>query len=143
MSHDPLPQPPELPADPADSSAEHSADHRENDKTSVPDKTAPSVVPANNDVTRAGMVWVGVVAGLLVLVLLIVFILQNQDRVEVHFLGFAGALSIGMALFIAAVGGGILVAIAGAVRILQLRRQRRRRAAQLTSGPRATGRTKK
>jgi len=71
------------------------------------------------------MVWVAVVAGLIVLVLLIIFILQNQDRVTVNYLGVSGALSVGMAMFIAAVGGGILVAIAGAVRLLQLRSQRR------------------
>ncbi|WP_426939963.1 LapA family protein [Pseudarthrobacter sp. S6] len=57
--------------------------------------------------------------------LLIIFILQNQDRVTVRYLGVAGELSLGMALFIAAVAGGILVAIAGATRILQLRSQRR------------------
>lgn len=75
--------------------------------------------------TRAGMIWVAVSAGLIVLILLIIFILQNQDRVTVHFLGIAGELSLGMALFIAAVAGGVLVAIAGAARILQLRSQRR------------------
>ncbi|WP_426975428.1 LapA family protein [Pseudarthrobacter sp. O4] len=57
--------------------------------------------------------------------LLIIFILQNQDRVTVHYLGVAGELSLSMALFIAAVAGGILVAITGAARILQLRSQRR------------------
>ena len=71
------------------------------------------------------MIWVAVSAGLIVLILLIIFILQNQDRVTVHFLGIAGGLSLGMALFIAAVAGGVLVAIAGAARILQLRSQRR------------------
>lgn len=70
------------------------------------------------------MIWVAVSAGLVLLVLLIIFILQNQDRVTVHYLGVAGELSLGMALFIAAVAGGILVAIAGAARILQLRSQR-------------------
>ncbi|MET3809110.1 putative integral membrane protein [Arthrobacter sp. UYEF3] len=77
------------------------------------------------DVTRAGMIWVAVSAGLVLLVLLIIFILQNQDRVTVYYFGAAGELSLGMALFIAAVAGGILVAIAGAARILQLRKQRR------------------
>lgn len=81
--------------------------------------------PGASDVTRAGMIWVAVSAGLVVLVLLITFILQNQDRVTVNYFNIAGELSLGMALFIAAVSGGILVAIAGAARILQLRNQRR------------------
>lgn len=83
----------------------------------------------NADVTRAGVIWVAISAGLVVLVLLIIFILQNEDRVTVKYFGASGELSLGMALFIAAVGGAILVAVAGAVRILQLRNQRRRQRA--------------
>ena len=84
------------------------------------------------------MIWVAVSAGLVVLVLLIIFILQNQDRVTVNYFNVAGELSLGMALFIAAVAGGILVAIAGAARILQLRRQRRH--PQASPGASADGR---
>jgi lipopolysaccharide assembly protein A len=82
------------------------------------------------------MIWVAVTAGLVVLVLLIVFILQNQDRVIVHYLGASGELSLGMALFAAAVAGGILVAVSGAARILQLRNQRRRAPAGPSAAPR-------
>ncbi len=64
---------------------------------------------------------------LVVLVLLIIFFIQNQDMVSVKFLGWEGRLAQGVAFFIAAVGGGILVAIAGGARILQLRRTERRR----------------
>ncbi len=94
------------------------------------------------EVTRAGMIWVAVSAGLVLLVLLIIFILQNQDRVTVSYLGAVGELSLGMALFIAAVAGGILVAIAGAARILQLRSQRRHPTNILpgSQGPATTGR---
>ncbi|QCB98957.1 DUF1049 domain-containing protein [Arthrobacter sp. PAMC25564] len=77
--------------------------------------------PARHEVTRAGMIWVAVASALVVLILLIAFILQNQDSVSVKFFGLDGAVSLGMALFIAAVGGGVLVAIAGAARIIQLR----------------------
>jgi uncharacterized integral membrane protein len=58
--------------------------------------------------------------------MLIVFILQNSTRVEVHYLGLAGSLPLGMALLIAAVGGGVLVAIAGVARVTQLRMNARR-----------------
>jgi uncharacterized integral membrane protein len=73
-------------------------------------------------VTWAGMVWVATVAALVVLSLLIVLILQNQDLVQVQYLGLSGSLPLGVGLFIAAVAGGLLVAVAGAVRITQLRR---------------------
>ncbi|WP_423183601.1 lipopolysaccharide assembly protein LapA domain-containing protein [Arthrobacter sp. NyZ413] len=77
-------------------------------------------------VTRAGVVWTAVVVALVVLILLIVFFLQNQDSVRVYFLGLGGYVPLGLALFIAAVAGGVLVAVAGAVRILQLRLLARR-----------------
>jgi len=65
-------------------------------------------------------------AALLLLTMLIVFILQNTARVEVHYLGLAGSLPLGMALLIAAVGGGVVVAIAGIARVTQLRMKARR-----------------
>jgi uncharacterized integral membrane protein len=60
------------------------------------------------------------------LILLIVFVLQNSTKVEVHFLGLSGTIPLGMALLIAAVGGGVLVAIAGVARVTQLRMNARR-----------------
>ncbi|MGY3566542.1 LapA family protein [Sinomonas sp. RB5] len=72
------------------------------------------------------MVWAAVVVALLALVLLIIFILQNQQPAKVLFLGLEGTVTLGMALLIAAVGGGILVAAAGAARIVQLRSNARR-----------------
>lgn len=77
-------------------------------------------------VTRAGVVWAAVVAALVLLILLIIFILQNQDQVAVRYFGLEGLVPLGMALFIASVTGGVLVAMAGGARILQLRRNAHR-----------------
>lgn len=83
--------------------------------------------PADRDiedkpqVTRAGMIWTATVAGLILLVLLIIFIAQNQDQVTLRYFGLEGIVNLGLALFIAAVGGGLLTAMAGAARIIQLR----------------------
>jgi uncharacterized integral membrane protein len=81
----------------------------------------PGIAEPERKVTRAGMIWAAVASALVVLVLLIVFILQNQELVQVKFFGLEGAVSLGVSLFIAAVGGGVLVAMAGAARIIQLR----------------------
>ncbi|WP_113719034.1 LapA family protein [Arthrobacter dokdonensis] len=86
----------------------------------------PARSKSNSVVTRASMMWVATAAGLLVLVLLIIFILQNQESVTLHYFGLNGTVSIGVGLFIGAVGGGIIVAIAGTVRIIQLRARVRR-----------------
>lgn len=77
--------------------------------------------------TRASAVWVATGAALLLLVMLIVFILQNPTRVVVHFLGLSGSLSLGMAMLIASVTGGVLVAIAGVARVTELRLNARRK----------------
>jgi uncharacterized integral membrane protein len=94
----------------------------------APPASAPSVTSADSEprLTRASAAWVATAVALLLLVLLIIFILQNSTRVEVHYLGFAGSLPLGMALLIAAVGGGVMVAIAGVARVTQLRRHARR-----------------
>ncbi|WP_104141024.1 lipopolysaccharide assembly LapA domain-containing protein [Arthrobacter sp. ZGTC131] len=92
--------------------------------------TAPAAgTEPKRPVTRAGMIWAAVASALAVLVLLIVFILQNQELVQVKFFGLEGAVALGIALFIAAVGGGVLVAMAGAARIIQLRAADHRRRA--------------
>jgi uncharacterized integral membrane protein len=95
-----------------------------------PQSAAPTPPPAPPDkvlpVTRASAAWVATAIALLLLAMLIVFILQNSTRVEVHYLGLAGSLPLGMALLIAAVGAGVVVAIAGGARVTQLRRKVRR-----------------
>ena len=86
----------------------------------------PAAVPVRPAVgTRAGVVWTFTIVALIVLVFLVVFMVQNQDRVTVYFLGFHGQLALGIAMLIAAVAGATVVAIAGAVRIIQLRSRAR------------------
>jgi uncharacterized integral membrane protein len=76
--------------------------------------------------TRVSAAWVAVAVSLVLLLLLLVFILQNSHRASVHFLWLEGSVPIGVALFAASILGGGLVAIAGASRIVQLRRSARR-----------------
>ncbi len=93
-----------------------------------PTPRAGAAAPADQPgVTRAGVVWAAVVASLILLILLIIFILQNQDQVAVRYFALEGFVPLGMALFIASVSGGVLVAVAGGARILQLRRNAHRR----------------
>ena len=91
---------------------------------SVRDGSPPA--PGGPRLTRASAVWVATGAALVLLVLLIVFVLQNSTKVELHFLGLSATIPLGMALLIAAVGGGVVVAIAGIARVSQLRMNARR-----------------
>ena len=77
-------------------------------------------------VTRISAAWVAIGVSLLVLVLLLIFILQNLQQVRIHFVGLSGRIPLGLALLIAAVGGGVVVAVSGTLRVLQLRRAARK-----------------
>jgi uncharacterized integral membrane protein len=77
--------------------------------------------------SRSGVLWTGLILSALVLLVLLIFILQNSAPVQINFLGASGTLPIGVALLLAAIAGLLLVAIPGGLRILQLRKAARRR----------------
>lgn len=85
--------------------------------------TRPERVSAPVRRTRAGAAWVGIAVGALVLVLLIVFMLQNTAPVEVAFFGLRGSAPLALTLLIAGVGVGIVALAIGSLRIAQLRRR--------------------
>ena len=97
-------------------------------QSSHDDSTRP--VPTRSPVprSRAGGLWVAAVIFAVVLLLLLIFVLQNGQRVDVSFLGAHGQLPLGVALLLAAVFGVLLVALPGTARIVQLRMLRHRRA---------------
>lgn len=90
--------------------------------------------------SRAGGVWVAAVVFAFVLLLLLIFVLQNGQRAEVSFLGAHGTLPMGVALLLAAVFGVLLVALPGTARIVQLRMLDRRPITQ-PGGPPGPGPT--
>ena len=61
-----------------------------------------------------------------VLLLLLIFILQNSRTVGISYLGARGHLPLGVALLLAAVSGVFLVVLPGTARIIQLRITARR-----------------
>lgn len=77
--------------------------------------------------TRVGGMYVALALFALVLLLLLVFILENLRRVDIAFFGAHAHLPLGVALLLAAVFGNLLILIPGTARILQLRAAARRR----------------
>ena len=71
---------------------------------------------------RVGTVWVGLIAAAVFLILLVVFIAQNQTTVSIRFLGWSGMFPLGLTVLIASIVGVLIAAIPGSVRIVQLRR---------------------
>ena len=76
--------------------------------------------------SRVSATWTAVLAGALILVLLLVFILQNSNRVKVSFFGGSWQIPLGVALLFAAVGGVLLVGTIGVARLTQVRLSARR-----------------
>jgi uncharacterized integral membrane protein len=83
---------------------------------------APMPPDEAKKLTRAGALWTALAGGFLVLVLLLVFIMQNTDTTTIHMFGWAWQVPIGVSLLLGAIAGGLLTFLVGTVRILQLRR---------------------
>jgi lipopolysaccharide assembly protein A len=76
--------------------------------------------------TRLSGAWTALVVGIVALVVILIFILQNLQSVEVYFLFFHGHLPLAVALLFAMVLGAVVVLAFGGGRILQLRLMARR-----------------
>jgi uncharacterized integral membrane protein len=95
----------------------------------APAQAAPSHAadpPLQIKRTRTSGLWVAVGFFAVILLLLLIFILQNGKTVDVSYMGAHGHLPLGVAMLLAAVGGVLLVVLAGAARISQLRTVARR-----------------
>ena len=94
----------------------------------APPTAAPPPLPPQHRIkrTRTSGIWVAVGFFAVILLLLLIFILQNGTQVSVSYLGMHGHLPLGVALLLAAVCGVLLVVLAGAARISQLRATARR-----------------
>ena len=94
----------------------------------APPAAAPPPLPPQHRIkrTRTSGIWVAVGFFAVILLLLLIFILQNGTQVSVSYLGMHGHLPLGVALLLAAVCGVLLVVLAGAARISQLRATARR-----------------
>ena len=76
--------------------------------------------------TRISGLRTGLIAGVLVLIVVLIFIIQNTHAVNISFLGAHLRLSLAVALLLAAIAGALVMAVAGTARITQLRQHMRR-----------------
>ncbi|MGX5359895.1 LapA family protein [Kocuria sp. KH4] len=68
----------------------------------------------------SGAMWTALLLGLLILVLLLVFILQNNVPTQFRFLGWEFGLPLGIAMLFAAVAGALVMGLVGSVRLFRL-----------------------
>ena len=91
--------------------------------TSTPRQPGPAgaASPRPTGRTRISGTWVGVIIATLILVLLLVFILQNTKSVKVSYFTVNGTMPLGVALLLATIGGVLLAGVVASLRIWQLR----------------------
>ncbi|AGF72768.1 LapA family protein [Corynebacterium halotolerans] len=102
----------------------------------APEDTATDAVPAKPtektragksagrvDGSLAGSTWAALIVGALLLILLLVFILQNQQQVELNLFAWSFQFPAGIGYLFSAIAGALIMALAGGVRMIELRRQ--------------------
>jgi len=80
--------------------------------------------------TRTSRAWIRLFPGLVVLVVILVFVFQNPKDIKVSLFTFSGTLPLSVALLGAAVLGALMALALGSVRIVQLRKQVRRKSGE-------------
>jgi uncharacterized integral membrane protein len=126
MEHMTYQQPEGHPQNPAYDSATGSAPPPDYTGSDVPaaDHRGEDRRKALDDVkhTRTRAAWVGLIIGVLVTLVLLIFILQNLDKQDVDLFFWSVNLPLGVSLLVAAILGAVITAIIGSLRMLQVRR---------------------
>ncbi|MET7767574.1 lipopolysaccharide assembly protein LapA domain-containing protein [Nocardia sp. NPDC005366] len=96
------------------------------DPESIPPQATPRGTAKKSISSRTGYAWVGLVAGALILIVLLIFILQNLQSIRVSLFFWEFNLPIGVAVLLSVIGGALVMALVGGVRIMQLRHAAKR-----------------
>ncbi|GAA4763290.1 LapA family protein [Citricoccus nitrophenolicus] len=90
----------------------------------------PSAIdPSLDNPTRTGLsggTWIALILGAVVLVMLLIFILQNNVEADFAYFGWSFTLPLGIAMLFAAIAGVLVMGLFGSVRLLKLGRRVRR-----------------
>lgn len=83
----------------------------------------PVVDPALDTPAKRGVsgtVWAALIVGVVVLILLLVFIIQNNVTTQFEFLAWTFSLPLGVAMLLSAIAGALIMALVGSVRMFTL-----------------------
>jgi len=76
--------------------------------------------------SRTAGIWIALILGAIVLVALLIFVIQNNQRATFEYFAASFDLPLGVAMLLAAIAGALVMALVGSVRIIQLSFQLRR-----------------
>jgi uncharacterized integral membrane protein len=95
--------------------------------TSTPQASSPPPPAQRRQLhTRISGIRMGLIAGFAVLILVVIFVIQNPAAVNISFLGAHLRVSLAVAILLAAIAGALVMTAAGTARIAQLRHGIRR-----------------
>ncbi|MGP9744022.1 LapA family protein [Brachybacterium sp. AOP29-B2-41] len=124
--HDGAPRPVSPTSGPTDSTAgetvagtERSTTGRRAAERPVSQEPAPELEPVGSGGKTAGM-WIGLILGAIILVLLLIFVIQNNVTAGFRYFGAEFDLPLGVAMLLAAIAGALVMALVGSVRMVQM-----------------------
>ena len=92
----------------------------------TPEKAqTPPPEPKSSGGLSAG-IWASLIIGALILVLLLIFIIQNNEPTQFYYFGWQFTLPLGVSILLAAIAGIVIAGIFGTVRMFILGRQIKR-----------------
>ncbi|TDP41720.1 putative integral membrane protein [Nocardia ignorata] len=71
--------------------------------------------------SRTGYTWMALLAAAIFGIILLIFILQNLDKVQVTLLFWSFSLPLGIMVLLSVILGALVMGLVGGIRILQLR----------------------
>ncbi|WP_058235865.1 LapA family protein [Devriesea agamarum] len=86
---------------------------------------------------KTAAVWISLIIGAVILVLLLVFIIQNSASTQFTYFSAQFSLPLGVAMLLAAIAGALVMALVGSVRMLQMAMRIRRLEKQQAKAKRA------
>ncbi|MEE1619472.1 LapA family protein [Brachybacterium sp. J153] len=85
----------------------------------APEPVVEEPVDTSGGGKTAGM-WIGLILGAVVLVLLLIFVIQNNVTARFQYFGAEFDLPLGVAMLLAAIAGALVMALVGSVRMIQM-----------------------
>lgn len=93
-------------------------DHREAPTARDPHDPALDAEPRSGGKTAA--VWLSLILGAIVLILLLIFVIQNNVTATFQYFNAEFDLPLGVAMLLAAIAGALVMALVGSVRMIQM-----------------------
>lgn len=88
-----------------------------------------SIDPKLDEPQRQGFIgatWIALIFGAIIMVMLLIFILQNNVPADFAYLGWKFTLPLGIAMLFAAIAGTLVMALFGSVRLIKVSHRVRR-----------------